>query len=259
MNVLLIGRDSRPLLPHIPNDNFLLIDDGPVADEVLGSSRTVRTFDPLKDSFDCLRDMDDRKARTLWDVLKGIFPEGESTLTKATAEYQILSALLDQPEALSTLVPDTKDTRYAYQLIQKLLMSDIIRNVLEPVSKGKSEFSFQGTIVARLDRAQHGEFACFVLGNFLISQYAGTIIVPDFGFYAIPSHQQLIRQNRLIAGINSFDELPAFKNRFLQFDEKIGSVCTLADAELLATYAGILPDREVWHAFIDKCIRPRPA
>ncbi len=34
MNALSVGSNKEPLLQYIPNENFLLIDDGPFIDEV---------------------------------------------------------------------------------------------------------------------------------------------------------------------------------------------------------------------------------
>lgn len=253
MNTLTVGSDKTPLLRFVPNDNFLLIDDGTIADEI-SRTRTVRVFDPLKDSFNPLEGIDYLRARQFWDVLKAVFREGENTLTKAAAELQILTALLDSPKSLATLIPATKDTQYAHQLIQKLLLSPVLENVLTR----PTNFSFKGTILARLDRATLGEFDSFVLANLLISQFQGAIVVPDFGFYQCPFHSILLRQGRLIAGINSFDEVPGFKPQLLLIDNKLASHCTPDDAKLLAIYAGLHPDplREdnKYNRFIDRAI-----
>lgn len=246
-NALLIGSSKEPLSRYIPHQ-FLLIDDGPFIDAF--ELPRHRVFDPTTHSFNPLRGMDYGRARQFWDVLKAVFPEGESTLTKATAEFQILTALLAKPKSLETLISDTKDTQYAYQLVRKLLLSPVLERVL----KGPTNFSFKGTIVARLDRSVLGDFDCFVLGNLLISQYPGTVVVPDFGFYACPSHISLIRQERLVAGINSFEEVPALRNALLLIEEKIGSRCTPADAELLALYAGIAPNSNAYNDFIQASI-----
>jgi len=41
-----------------------------------------------------------------------------------------------------------------------------------------------------------------VLGLFLMAQFWGQVIVQDFGFYGREAHAWLMRENRLIAGVN---------------------------------------------------------
>lgn len=217
MNALIVGADKSPLFPYIPNDNFLLIDDGPIID---GIDVPARTFDPIEHSFNPLPrgKRAYQKAREFIEVLGAVFPEGESTLTKANAHFQILQALLDRPKGLTSLIADTKDTQAAYQKIQTLLLSPVLERVLT----SPPNFSLTGTILARLNRAELGDFDCFVLANLLISQYRGTVIIPDFGFYACGFHSSLIRQDRLTAGINSFDEVAKLRPLLIQIQEKIG-------------------------------------
>lgn len=255
MNALVIGSDKEPLLQFVP-DHYLFIDDGDLIDQLdIPSRRAVTVFDITEHSFNPLKGMTDARMLEFWGVLKAVFPEGENTLTKANAEFQILTALKDKPRRLATLIKDTKDTQYAYQMIQKLLLFDVLRDVLTAPT-GPRTLDFKRTIIARLDRATLGEFVCFVLGNFLISQFKGTVVVPDFGFYATPAHSALIRQNRLIAGVTSFDEVPDLKSQLLMIEKKIGSRCTPDDAEILALYAGIPKGTNDYNDFIHRAIRP---
>lgn len=250
MNTLIIGSDKGPLLQHLP-ERYLFIDDGKLIDELdLPSRRTVTVFDPAIHSFNPLKDMDYRRAREFVAVLKAVFPEGENTLTKATAEFQILQALSAKPKFLADLIPDTKDTAYAYQKIQTLLLSPVLERVLNR----PTNMSFKGTIIARLDRAVLGDFDCFVLANLLISQFQRAIVVPDFGFYACGFHTSLLRQDRLIAGVNAFDEVPQLRNQLLLIDRKIASHCTPDDAEILATYAGLIPGTNTFNDFVHASI-----
>jgi hypothetical protein len=62
-------------------------------------------------------------------------------------------------------------------------------------------------ICARLNRAELGDFDCLILGLFLMAQFKGQMIVEDFGFYGRDAHLGLIRENRLIAGLNFLDDL----------------------------------------------------
>jgi hypothetical protein len=254
MNALIVGSDKEPLLQYIPPDRFLIIDDGPIIDALdMPERRSTTVFDVREHSFNPLKDMSYLRAREFVDVLNAIFPEGENTLTKANATFQILEALDGKPRKLAELIKDSKDTRYAYQKIQTLLLSPVLENVLTR----PTNMSFKGTIIARLDRAVLGDFDCFVLANLLISQYPGTVVIPDFGFYACPFHTSLIRQGRLVAGITSFDEVPKLRNQLMQIGTKVGSRCTPEDAKTLALYAGILPNTNGYNDLIESMINPR--
>lgn len=251
MNALLIGRDKANILQFLP-DRFLIIDDGSLIDQIeLPTRRAVTIFDPAHHSFNPLKDMNYRKGRDFLDVLNAAFPEGANTLTKRYSNFHILSALLAQPKSLATLVRDTKDTQDAYQKIQMLLLSPVLNRVLN----NPTNMSFTGTLLVRLNRALLGDFDCFVLANLLVSQYKGTVVIPDFGFYQCPFHVSLLRQDRLIAGINSFEEVPAFKHHFLLFDRKVGEHCTPEDAELLARYEGLMPGTNGHHDFVQRLIQ----
>lgn len=72
------------------------------------------------------------------------------------------------------------------------------------------QFSFnpRSVILARINRAELGDFDALALGLFVMSHYKGQIVVPDFGFYGREGHVSLIREERLIAGINFLGELP---------------------------------------------------
>lgn len=252
MNALIVGSDKEPILQYLP-ERFLLIDDGPLIDALdFPPRRTVTVFDPAIHSFNPLRGMDYLRARDFIHVLNAVFPEGENTLTKRNANFQILEALLSSPRKLETLIKDTKETQYAYQTIQELLLSPVLKDVLTR----PTNISFKGTMIVRLDRAAHGDFVCMVLANFFISQYAGTVALSDFGFYAHKGHKSLIRQNRLIAGVTSFDEVPELKSQLLMIEKKIGSRCTPDDAEILALYAGIPKGTNDYNDFIHRAIRP---
>lgn len=250
MNKLIVGSNKRPILRNLP-DKFLFIDDGELIDQLdLPPRRTVTFFDTEEHTFNPLKDMSYLRARDFINVLDAIFPEGENTLTTRNSRFHILSALLDSPDNLTNLIPRSKETEDAYQKIQTLLLSPVLENVLTR----STNFSFKGTIIARLNRAELGDFDCFVLANLLISNYPGTVVIPDFGFYACPFHVKLLRQNRLVAGINSFDEVPKLKNQLLLIADKTGSSCTPNDAKTLALFAGIPPDTNAYADFIQSSI-----
>ena len=255
MNILLIGADKSQLLPHIPNDNFLLIDDGPLSEIVSETNRTIRHFNPEKHSFNFLKNITPQKARDLANVFYASDPGGENTLTVRNGK-RALAKLLKNAKKFDRITGDEKDPAIveALGLLDSVLFTDQVRNVLVK----RANFSLTGTIIAKLDRAKMGDFDCFVLANLLISQYQGTVIIPDFGFYQSPLNASLLRQERLIAGINSFDEVPDFKNQLIQVEQKIGARCTPKDAELLAQYAGLHQDPtrvdNPYNCFIAKAI-----
>ncbi|MCW3055731.1 MAG: hypothetical protein JWN14_4901, partial [Chthonomonadales bacterium] len=121
-------------------------------------------------------------------------------------------------------------------MIDELLFTDLMRGVL----CSENDFAFTGKntkVFARVNRAELGEFDALVLGLFLIAQFPGQVIIPDFGFYGREAHISLIREGRLIAGVNSLSELsPRLRQAVLLIPDKIGSGATFEDAETLARY-----------------------
>lgn len=250
MNTLILGSAKEPILNHLP-DTFLIIDDGPIIDALqLPNRKAVTVFDPAHHSFNPLKGITYRRAREFVDLINAAFPEGESTLTKRISNFHILTALLSDPQSLDTLIRDTKDTRDAFQKIQTLLLSPLLSNVINR----PTNLSFKGTILARLNRAELGDFDCFFLANLLIQQYPGPVVIPDFGFYSCPFHVNLIRQDRLIAGVNAFDEVPRFRNQLIQFKNKVGSRSTPEDAAVLANYAGLTRETNIYNEFIQRSL-----
>jgi hypothetical protein len=254
MNALTVGFDKTPLLHYLPKQ-FLLIDDGPLIDQLdLPHTKAITFFDVDKHTFNPLKDIDYRRAREFLGVLDAVFPEGANTLTKRYSNFQLLTALLSRPKRLDRLIADTKETQDAYQKIQTLLLSPVLSRVLN----NPTNMSFKGTIIARLDRAVLGDFDCFVLANLLISQYAGTAVIPDFGFYASPFHVSLIRQDRLVAGISTFEEVPTMKHQLLSIHTKVASHASSDDAEILALYcSGFRRGSEGFASYVEQAIRPQ--
>jgi hypothetical protein len=239
--MLIVGTNKSPILKHVPQ-TFLLIDDGSIIDRLtFPKRRKITRFDPAKHSFNPLATIDHKRARDFLGVLNAVFPQGENTLTRGNADTFLLEALTGHPTRLDRLIcepTDLKDTGHveAYRKIRTLLLSPVLNRVLcRPTN-----LSFKGILLARLNRAELGDFDCFVLGNLLIGQYQGHIIVPDFGFYAAPHHTSLIRQGRLTAGVNFLDEVPLrLRQSLLLMPDKIASHATFDDAETLAVYCGL--------------------
>lgn len=237
MNTLLVGASDKTeaILSRL-QEPYLLIDDGPIIEAV--ESKKGFHFDPEKHSIDVLKGMDYRRARDFVALINAVFPEGESTLTRKNATFELLTALLAQPDRLDTLMPESKDPAKedARQKIETLLLSPVLKSVLTK----RSNFKLEGTIFARLDRKKLGDFDAFVLAHLLISRYGGQVVIPDFGFYGREYLSYLMREDRLVCGVYTLAELsPALRQRVLLIDEKVGGGTTAEDAEVLTDYEGI--------------------
>jgi hypothetical protein len=117
--------------------------------------------------------------------------------------------------------------------------------LISPVSK----------IMARIDRAELGDFDALVLGLLLMAHFKGQVIVQDLGFYGRDCHVALIREERLIAGVNFLGELPVkLRQASLLIGEKIPRGATLQDAETLAEYAGFVPGTVGFTGFVQSAV-----
>lgn len=65
-------------------------------------------------------------------------------------------------------------------MIEDLLTSPVLRQVL--CNATNFPFKRGSVILARLNRAELGDFDALVLGLFLMLYFKGQIVVPDFGF-----------------------------------------------------------------------------
>lgn len=251
MNALIVGTNKEIIKEYLP-ETFLIIDDGDFIDQLdIPNRKKITTFEVSKHTFNPLRGMDHRQARDFATTIYAAFPQGENTLTVRNGRRELAKLVLDAPR-LDKVGGNRKDPAVAEALaaVDDVLFSPIVHQVL----CNPANFSFKGTILARLNRAELGDFDCYILGNLLISQYRGPIVIPDFGFYAHPGHSALFRQNRIVAGVNSLDDVPGFKNQLLVVDTKVGSHCTSDDAKELALYAGLVRDTVEFGTFVANCI-----
>ncbi len=254
MNKLVVGSDKSAIIEHLP-ETFLLIDDGPLLDTVpLPPRRKIARLDLSTHSFNPLKDMTYERARDFISVLDAVFPEGAETLTKKASNFALLKAFLvtPRPTKLHRLItPHKNDTGSldAHQKIETLLLSPVLKRFLAY----PTNFALDGILLARLDRAVLTDFDCFVIANVLISNYPGQVVVPDFGFYGCAFHTSLIRQGRLIAGVNFLDESP-LKNSLLLMEDKRARHCTAEDAETLAGFTGKLPGTNEYNDFIQASV-----
>lgn len=234
MNRLFLGlkRDVKP--PK--KGGYLLIHDE------VRATRGAKVFDPMKHSFNPLEKLNYRKSCDLIDTFDALFTRGESTLTKDTGLDFIAEQLDGKTDTLETLIlePDKKSSTghvWAYGKVRRLLRSPLLSRML--CSPTNFSFNPRSVIFARVNRAELGEFDALAVGLFLIGQYGGQVVLPDAGFYLRQSHTTLLRQGRLIAGVNTLSELPPkLLQAALLVPDKVGSGTTHEDAEVLAQYKG---------------------
>lgn len=216
-----------------------------ISDEVPDIPR-ARVFDPIEHSFNPLQNLDYRKQCTIVEVFDTLFPRGDSTLTKDTGLDFIGERLTEKPETLDTLIDPPAKTAttghiWAYGKTQRLMRSPVLKRML----CNPTNFSFnpRSTILARVNRAELGDFDAFAIGQFLIGQFQGQIVIPDGGFYLKDTHVSLIRENRLIAATRFLDELPKqLRRAVLLIEDKAIKGALYDDALLLAKHAGLHPD-----------------
>lgn len=238
MNSLFVGLANEVALPK---GGYLFIHDN------VPDVGNTRIFDPAKHSFNPLENMDYKKARTLSDVLYTVYPQGENTLTVRNGRRSLLRALM-KADRLDNVKPDKGDEEVR-GMVDDLLASPLLRQVLcRPTN-----FSFNpnSKILARLNRAELGDFDALVLGLFLIEEYKGQIVIEDGGFYLRDAHVSLLRQQRLIAGVHSLGELPErLRREMLLVPDKIVRGALLEDAETAARYAGLIKGTVAFSDFV---------
>jgi hypothetical protein len=247
MNKLHVGF-TRKL--ELPKGSFLFIDDE------VPSHPKAKVFDPLQHSFNPLTNIDRKTARDLAHVLYTVSPQGENTLTvrngrRALAQAFIEAKRLDQ----LTVRSDVKGVKEEVEgMIGELLFTDVMRQVL----CSGNDFAFTGRntkVLARINRAELGEFDALVLGLLLMSHFKGQIIVPDLGFYGRDAHVSLVRERRLIAGVDRLDDLPPkLRATVLLMKEKVPSGTTFEDAETLARYERLEPTTTGFKDFVHAAI-----
>jgi hypothetical protein len=156
--------------------------------------------------------------------------------------------LMDGPKALDKLPRDYGKTEVgpleALATMDDILVSPVLRRVL----CNPTNFSFNpnSKILARISRAELGDFDALVLGLLLMAHVKGQLVVPDFGFYGCDLHQAYVREERLIAGVDFLGELPVqLRQAALLIDENVPSGTTMEDAATLAQYKGLVPGADL--------------
>jgi len=200
-------------------------------------------------SFNPLKGITYTQARILADVLYTAYPQGENTLTVRNGRRELLQAMLT-----TTSFKKITGSQEITDMIQDILVSPVLYNVF---CGSKRTFSFKdnGAIFARINRAELGDFDALILGLVLMSFYKGQLIVPDFGFYGREAHSNLIRQDRLLAGVRYLDELPLRLKRHVLLIKDIEAHGVLyEDAITLAAYRGLTPHTMGYQAFVDDAL-----
>lgn len=239
MNKLLIGNaDKTEKLLQTSQSGFLLIDDGEIAEEFMLAYPRARVFDPYQHNFNPLKGMTYRHACDFIEAVLGAFPAGQATLTKEGVPDIFFEALLANPRRLDNLLTQqSKDPSYisAQRMIKRILRSPILNRVFceRPNFTFPTGTKWSASVIAKINRAELGDFDAFVLASLLIGQFKGQVIVPDFGFYGRDT--SLIRENRLTAGLNSLSEVsPALGQALLTIKDITVYRTTPQDAEMLA-------------------------
>jgi hypothetical protein len=205
MNSLIIGTaDKTNTLLQLTRPRFLLIDDGPIADAFAEQFPQAKQFDISKHSFNPLRGIDHKGARDFAQILYTASPEGKDTLTVRNGKRAVARLVLANTTRLDRITSDDEKDADAMAMIDDVLFSPVLKDVLcRPTN-----FSFKGSVIARINRAELGDFDAFVLALLLMGQHKGQVVVPDGGFYLRPLHMSLIRQDRLTVGLRFLAELP---------------------------------------------------
>jgi hypothetical protein len=264
MNHLLIGTaDKTDRLLEVAAPPFLLIDDGPTADAFADHFPKANQFDLAEHSFNPLHAIEYKTARDFATALYTASPEGENTLTVRNGKRALLRLLLDNPTRLDKLPSTDADpgTTEALAMVDDVLLSPVLKKVLcsppPHFTFTSPRMKYPRSVIVKLDRAQIGDFDAFLLCALLIGQHLGQIILPDFGFYGRDLHISLIRQNRLVAGVNFLSELTTtLRHAVTLIEDKIPLQCSWEDAQLLARYAGLMPETTAHTDFLHQATSP---
>lgn len=257
MNHIFIGTAHVKL----PESGFLYLND-----QVPLIPR-ARYFDYRKHSFNILHNLTYRKICDIVDTFEALFRETDGTLTEGFGLTYIAKQLSQQPTSFDTLIPEPDKKSgtghlWAHDKLQRLLLSPVLRQVL---CNPKPNFTGGQTVFARLNRAELGDFDALALGLFLIAQWKSAVVLPDLGFYGRDMHTAIIRENRIVAGVEDLsDLLDKLRRRVLKIPEPVIAGALHDDAIELAKYARtpegqiIAPGTDGYSSFILDAMRPPP-
>jgi hypothetical protein len=239
MNKLYIGSKTNT---ELPKGGCLVIEDA------VRDIPRARVFDPTRHSFNPLKDIDHRKARQLAEIFYTAYPQGDNTLTVRNGKRALLKALM-----AAKRLDEVEGDDEVQGLLDDLLVSPVLKRML----CNPTNFSFnpRSTILAKVDREALGEFDALVIGLLLMAQFKGQLVVPDLGFYGRDLHTSLLRENRLIGGVNFLDELPERLRKRALLTECVPAGATFEDAETLALHARLVRGTTEFTDFVYAAMR----
>jgi hypothetical protein len=251
VNKLFVGNQNHEIieteLQQFRKSGFLYI-----ADEVPEDFPKARYFDLTLHSFNPLKNITEKKARELADVLYAISPGGENTLTVRNGRIALQNALRASYH-LDKLQSEDEEVQ---RLISDVLFNPIVKRVL---CDHKHLFSFNpnSVVLVRLNRAELGEKDALILGLFLIGQWTGQLIIPDGDFYLRDGHASLVRDDCLITGLPALEDVPPKLQRtLLKVKDKTASGVLYEDAVVLASYmCPFRPGTDGHSSFIEGVMR----
>jgi len=260
MNLLNVGRDKTPILNLLRGikrlTRYLLLDNGDVINKLFFPKNWhIERLDFSKNRLDLLKDITYERASLYADAFEASFPGGPTTLQKQESGIVFLESLVSEPKSLDTLIRKPKKTdsnghHAAYGKMQRIFLSPVLSSFLS----GPTNFSLSGVVLARLD-TRLTRFDRILLANILASAYPHQVIITDLGQYACDIHRTLLRENRLIAGVNSLAEVP-FQDELFSIEHKIGAKTTAKDAETLADYCCEFPRGTNGYAeYVNECMK----
>lgn len=230
-NHLLVGTaDKTEQLLQFTRYGFLWIDDGSHIEAIRERFPRAKVFDPTVHSFNPLRGIDEDGARDLADALYLADPGGDNTLTARNGKG-VLAKFFATTTRLDRIDGNRKDPAQAEALgmLDRALFSPLMRQVL----CNPTNFSFKGSVVAKIDRAALYRKDAMLLALLLIGQHKGQIVLSD-ARYLCPLHVSLIDQHRLTAAIRYLDELPLqLRQAVLTIEDKHFARLLPHDAEVL--------------------------
>lgn len=84
-----------------------------------------------------------------------------------------------------------------------------------------------------------------------MSHYRGQVAVEELGFYGRDVHVNLIRQKRLIAGVERLSQLPdQLRDEVLSIPDRVAQGALFKDAVALAEEKGLTPRTNKFNAFV---------
>ncbi|HLH93557.1 MAG TPA: hypothetical protein VKW08_00420 [Xanthobacteraceae bacterium] len=216
--------------------------------------RHPRIFDINKNHINPLRGMNDRKAMRIARALYQVEADaGKETLTVRNGRRALAKYLKKDFKTFAKLESHLwakatdEDKKFSPTDAEVLgMVSDVLYwDSLKRIFSDKPDFTFNknSTNLVRLDRSEMDDNEALTLAFLIMLQFKGTVVIPDFGFYGREFLIPLIKENRLVAGVKTLEELsPRLRQAVLLIKEKVPCQTTYEDAVTLARYARLKPD-----------------